>query len=155
METLPKNLNEQEKVTKSTFHSHFHSFASILDLWKVVDIKSKKKQIEQKRATKYSKKLRRATKSKNGHRSWKKPKRATKGKWKPGLSELPETFVLSFLTEAADIPENPALQIRLGLASFRLGKVHVLRRSYTHSLGTPVPNFYKTSLGVVKRPSLN
>ena len=35
--------NEQQKATKSIFHSHFHSFASTLDLWRVVGIKSSEK----------------------------------------------------------------------------------------------------------------
>ena len=38
-----QNQNEQQKATKSIFHSHFHSFAPILDLWKVVDIRSNEK----------------------------------------------------------------------------------------------------------------
>ena len=98
METLPKNQNEQPKATKNIFHSHFHSFASTLDLWKVVDIKSKEKPG---RATTGNEKQRNAAKSyevqykaktdigagktKTGN---KEPKRATKGmknsKWKPG-----------------------------------------------------------------------
>ena len=93
METHPKNQNEQQKATKSIFHSQFHSFASTLDLWKVVDIKSKKK-LE--RATagnekqmKSSKKLRRALKSNNGYHSWKnqnEQQKAKRSKWKPGLT---------------------------------------------------------------------
>ena len=45
METHTKNQSEQQKATKSKniFCSHFHSFAPILDLWKVVDIKSNEK----------------------------------------------------------------------------------------------------------------
>ena len=42
-ETHTKNQNEQQKATKIIFHSHFHSFAPILDLWKMVDIKSNEK----------------------------------------------------------------------------------------------------------------
>ena len=62
----PKTKNEQQKATKSIFHSHFHSFAPILDLQKVVDIKSND---GQRKAMKRSRKLRRATKSSNEHRS--------------------------------------------------------------------------------------
>ena len=43
METRTKNQNEQQKATKSIFHSHFHSFAPVLDQWKVVYIKSNEK----------------------------------------------------------------------------------------------------------------
>ena len=43
METPTKNQNEQQKATKSIFHSYFYSFAPILDLWKVVDIKRNEK----------------------------------------------------------------------------------------------------------------
>ena len=43
METRTKNLNEQQKAINSIFHSHFHSFAPILNLWKVADIKSNEK----------------------------------------------------------------------------------------------------------------
>ena len=68
METGTKTQNEQQKATKSIFHSHFHSFAPVLDQWKVADIKNNEKQ---RRAMKSSKKLRRATKSNKGHQSWK------------------------------------------------------------------------------------
>ena len=63
METRTKNQNEQQKATKSIFHSHLHSFAPILDLWKVVDIKSNEKPGRatgndgQRKAMKSSKKL--------------------------------------------------------------------------------------------------
>ena len=43
IETRTKDQNEQQKATKSIFHAHFHSFAPILDLWKVVDITSNEK----------------------------------------------------------------------------------------------------------------
>ena len=95
MEARTKNQNEQQKATKSIFHSHFHSFAPVLDLWKVIDTKSNESQKGQRRAMKSSKKLRRATKSNNGHRSWKNQngqektktsnERHKKSKWKPGL----------------------------------------------------------------------
>ena len=71
METRTKYQNEKQKATKSIFHSHFHSFAPILDLWKVVDIKSNKKPVRATTGNESSKKLRRATKSNKGHRSWK------------------------------------------------------------------------------------
>ena len=58
METRPKNQNEQQKATKSIFHSHFHSFA--LDLWKVADIKSNE---NPGRATTGKEKQRKAAKS--------------------------------------------------------------------------------------------
>ena len=45
METLTENQNEQQKATRA-FSFQFHSFASALDLWKVVDIKSNEKQKE-------------------------------------------------------------------------------------------------------------
>ena len=60
METLTKNQNEQQKATKSTFFPHFHSFASTLDLWKVIDIKSDEKP---ERATTGNEKQQKATKS--------------------------------------------------------------------------------------------
>ena len=44
-----------KRAIKNIFHSHFHSFASALDLWKVVDIKTNENHIEQQRATKSSK----------------------------------------------------------------------------------------------------
>ena len=98
METRTKNQNEKQKATKSIFHSHFHSFSPILDLWKVVDIKINEKP---ERATtgnetqymKSSKKLRKATtdigagKTKTGK---KKSRRATKGTKSPnGNQALP------------------------------------------------------------------
>ena len=43
METLAKNQNEQQKATEIIFHSNLYSIASILDIWKVVDIKSNEK----------------------------------------------------------------------------------------------------------------
>ena len=48
------------KSNKEHFHSHFHSFAPILDLWKVVDIKSNEKP---ERATTGNEKQQKATKS--------------------------------------------------------------------------------------------
>ena len=60
METRTKNQNEQQKATKSIFHSHFHSFVPILDLWKVVDIKSNEKP---EKATTGNEKQRKAAKS--------------------------------------------------------------------------------------------
>ena len=48
------------KATKGIFHSHFHSFTPILDLWKVVGIKSNEKP---ERATKSNEKRQKATKS--------------------------------------------------------------------------------------------
>ena len=59
METCTKNQNEQQKATKSIFHSHFHSFAPILDLWEVVDIRIKEKP---ERATKGNEKQLKAAK---------------------------------------------------------------------------------------------
>ena len=43
METRAKNQNEQQKATEIIFHSNLHSITSILDIWKVVDIKSNEK----------------------------------------------------------------------------------------------------------------
>ena len=78
METHPENQSEQQKATKSIFHSQFHSFASTLDLLKVVDIKSNEKP---KRATTGNEKQQKATKS-NKKRKWtselEKPKWAIK-----------------------------------------------------------------------------
>ena len=92
--TANGNTHQKPKrATKSIFHSHFHSFASTLDVWKVVS-KAMKSQKEQQRATKSSKKQRRAAKSnkkqkrtselenQNGKLN-KKPKRATKGTKSP------------------------------------------------------------------------
>ena len=85
METRPKNQNEQQKTTKSIFHSHFHSFSSTLDLWMVVDIKSKENQKEQQWAMKSNEKHQKATMS-NKKQKWtselEKPKRAIKKKTK-------------------------------------------------------------------------
>ena len=85
METRPKNQNEQQKATKSIIHS----FASTLDLWKVVDIKSNEKP---ERATKGNEKQRKSTKSNEQQQKAKvnigagetktgnkKPKRTSKG----------------------------------------------------------------------------
>ena len=93
METLTKNQNEQQKETKSTFHSHFHSFAPILDLWKVIDIKSNEKperattgnEKQWKAAKSYEEQQKattdiRAGKTKTGK---KKPRRAMKGTKSP------------------------------------------------------------------------
>ena len=55
-----QNPKRATKATKSIFHSHFHSFAPILDLWKVVDIKSNEKP---ERATTGNEKQRKAAKS--------------------------------------------------------------------------------------------
>ena len=53
METRAKNQNEQQKATKSIFHSHFrHSFAPILVLWKVLISRAMKSQKEQRQAAK-------------------------------------------------------------------------------------------------------
>ena len=60
METHTKNQNEQQKATKSIFHSYFHSFPPILDLWKVIDIKSNEKP---ERATRGNEKQWKAAKS--------------------------------------------------------------------------------------------
>ena len=49
---------KQQKATKSIFHSHFHSFALILDHWKVADIKSYEKPERAKTATKSRKQKR-------------------------------------------------------------------------------------------------
>ena len=97
METCTKNQNEQQEAKKSLFHSHFHSFAPILDLWKVVDIKSNEKP---ERATKSSEKQQKATKSnkkqqrtselekpKQARKSQDEQRRAQKSKWKPGLTD--------------------------------------------------------------------
>ena len=87
------------KATKSTFHSHFNSFAPILKLWKVVDIKSNEKP---KRATTGNEKQRKAAKSyeeqqkatthigagktKTGKKKTKTSnERHKKSKWKPGF----------------------------------------------------------------------
>ena len=43
METRTENQNEPQKATNSIFHSHFHSFAPNLVIWKAVDIKSNEK----------------------------------------------------------------------------------------------------------------
>ena len=103
MEIRTKKQNEQQKATKSIFHSHFHSFAPILDLWKVVHIKSnekpeREKNDGQRKAVRSSKKLQRATKGNNGHRSWKSQNRQEKTKtsnerhkksrWKPGFTDV-------------------------------------------------------------------
>ena len=83
METHTKNQNEQQKATKSIFHSHFHSFSPILNLWKVVGIESNEKpgrattgNEKQQKASKKNKKQQRAGKTKTGK---KKPRRAMKG----------------------------------------------------------------------------
>ena len=67
--TRPKNQNEQQKATKSTFHSHFHS---LLQLWtneRWLISRTMENQREQQRATTSSKNLRRAIRSKTLHRS--------------------------------------------------------------------------------------
>ena len=85
--TANGNTHQKPKRTiKSIFHSHFHSFAPILDLWKAVDIKSNEKP---ERATTGNGKQQKATTSNNGQRSWKtktgkkKSRRATKGTKSP------------------------------------------------------------------------
>ena len=93
METRTKNQNEQQKATKSIFHSHFHSFAPVLDQWKVVYIKSNEKperattgnEKQWKAAKSYEEQQKattdiRAGKTKTGK---KKPRRATKGTKSP------------------------------------------------------------------------
>ena len=78
METRIKNQKKQQKATKSILHSHFHSFAPILDIWKVVDIKSNEKP---ERATTGNEKQQKATKSNKKQQrtsELEKPKRARK-----------------------------------------------------------------------------
>ena len=68
METRPQNQNEQQKQQRALFTPifiHFHSFASTLELWRVVGIKSIEKP---ERATTDNEKQRKAAKSK--HRQW-------------------------------------------------------------------------------------
>ena len=65
IKTRPNNQNEQQKATKSIFHSDFHLFALTLDLWKVVDIKSKKNRT----ATTDKEKQRKAAKSNEEQRT--------------------------------------------------------------------------------------
>ena len=77
METRPKNQNEQQKTTK-IFHSHFHSFASTLDLWKVAGIKSNEKP---ERATTGNEKQRKVLKSNEGQLKATKSKKSKKPKW--------------------------------------------------------------------------
>ena len=75
METRTKNQNEQQKATKSIFHSYFHSFPP---MWKVVDIKSNEKP---ERATTGNEKQQKATKSNRKQQrtsELEKPKRARK-----------------------------------------------------------------------------
>ena len=75
METRTKN----QKATKSIFHSHFHSFAPILDQWKVVDIKSNEKPERATTATKSNEKQQKAMKSNKKQQrksELEKPKRA-------------------------------------------------------------------------------
>ena len=81
-----KNQDEQQKATKSIFHSHFYSFASTLDLWKVVDINSNEKperattaNEKQQKATRSSKKQKRTSEQEKPKRTIKNRKRATKG----------------------------------------------------------------------------
>ena len=80
----PKTKTSNKKQQKSIFHSHFHSIAPILELWKVVEIKSNEKPERattgNEKAMKSSKKVRRATKSNNRHRSWKNQNRQEKAK---------------------------------------------------------------------------
>ena len=79
IETGPKNQNEQQKATKSIFTSHFQSFASILDPWKVVDIKRNEKLA---RATTSNEKQQKAVKSNKKQKrtsQLEKPKQTIKG----------------------------------------------------------------------------
>ena len=106
METRTKNQNEQQKATKSIFHSHFHSFAPVLDQWKVVYIKSNEKperattgnEKQWKAAKSYEEQQKattdiRAGKTKTGK---KKPRRATKGTKSPnGNQALDRTDSIS------------------------------------------------------------
>ena len=101
METRTKNQNEQQKATKSIFHSYFHSFTRILDLWKVVDIKGNEKrerartgnEKQWKAATESYEEQQKATtdigagKTKTGKKKSKTSnERHKKSKWKPGFA---------------------------------------------------------------------
>ena len=90
--TANGNTHQKPKqATKTIFHSYFHSFAPILDLWEVIDIKSNEKPERattdgQRKAAKSYEEHQKATtdigagKTKTGK---KKPRRATKGKKYP------------------------------------------------------------------------
>ena len=99
METRTKNQNEQQKATKSIFHSHFHSFAPILNLWKVVDIKSNEKP---ERATKSNEKQWKAAKATKSNKKQQrtseleKPKRARKNQDKQRMAQKVQ-YVRCFL----------------------------------------------------------
>ena len=87
METPSQNQNEQQRATKGIFHCQFHSFSSVLDQWKVADIKSHKKTRKSKnRLRKAMKSNKEQQKTKTNivveepNQAIKKPKRATKGK---------------------------------------------------------------------------
>ena len=73
-ESCPQNEKEQQKVTKSIFHSHFHSFAPILVQWK--NWKTRTGKGKERRAAKSNKRQKGALWSKN-QTSNKKPKGAT------------------------------------------------------------------------------
>ena len=108
METPTKNqLNEQQRAAKGIFRSHFHSFAPILDLWKVVDIKSNEKperatgnEKQWKAAKSYEEQQKATTdigagKTKTGK---KKQRRATKGTKSPnGNQALINSSLNSFI----------------------------------------------------------
>ena len=93
----PKTKTSNKKTTKSIFHSYFHSFSPILDLWMVVDIKNNEKperattgNEEQQKATKGNKKQQRTSelgKPKRARKNQDKQQKQKTSKWKPGLTD--------------------------------------------------------------------